>query len=352
MSDSKTVPIDRVRIFRRDGSCIAEFQALVSRSYVIGAEGRAQFTYPTRKTDVVNGDVLNPGNWLLIQSTQLPPWVGVIDTPREWSSRSVTVSAYTPERVLSWRIGPLEKVVTGSPGSIFEQLIYLTNQAEQTVIRAAAIFRGGTQKQVTLNPSPLNGYLKKLWEESGEDYTWTPIVNAEGRLIVQGHWVQTLGAITSALLHEGTGGGNIEAAGRIMVEDGPIINSVLAYGEGQTWQSKPHNTVTQSNSIGQYGLREASQEYNGVTSLTTLTENARQKLREFATPARSFSLNALNVGDTFKFIRLGNVLNIQFQNIGFRGGRVGWSSRVRIVGMSYNPSTKNKIQLVAREVTA
>jgi hypothetical protein len=84
--------------------------------------------------------------------------------------------------------------------------------------------------------------------------------------------------------------------------------------------------------------------------MTTLKENARQKITEFKQPARSFTLNALNVGDTFKYIRLGNVLNVQFQNLGFRSGSVGFAARVRIVGMNYNPSTKNKIQLVAREV--
>jgi hypothetical protein len=350
MANSQTFPSDRVRIFDRNGVPVAEFKTSVTRSWAIGMEGRAQFSFATRKTDVVNDDVLGFGNWLLVQNTALPDWVGVIDYPRNWTTRAVTVSAYTPERVFAQRIGPTEQVKQGTPGGLFAVLIKLVNQAELTVIRGGSIFRHGKSRQMTLNPKLLSEYLKSLWEQSGEDYAWRPMTTTNGRLIVMGDWVQMLGADTTALLHEGSGGGNIEAVGQIMVEDGPIINSVLAFGEGENWKSKPSATVIDASSIGQYGLRETSEEYSGVSSVSTLIENATEKINEFKQPARSFSLNAINVGDTFQYIRLGNILNLQFQNLGFRGGTVGFSSRVRIVGMSYNPVIGNKVQIVAREV--
>lgn len=350
MGNSQTVPVDRIRIFKRDGYPVAEFKTNVARSWVIGGEGRAQFDYPTRKRDVVNDDVIQFGNWLLIENTHLPPWVGVIDYPRTWSTRNVTVSAYTPERVYNQRIGPLEFVMSGSPGSIFAKLTNFLNQAERTVIRTGSVWKGGTQTQVTVNPSPLGEYLKTLWETSGEDYEWSPKTDAEGRLVVRGMWLQTLGVDTTALLHEGKDGGNIEASGRVLVEDGPIVNRVLTYGDGETWKSKPTVEVSSNPSIGRFGLREASQEDSGVTSTSVLFKHARQFITEFKNPARSFTLNALHVGDTFKYLRLGNILTVQFQNAGFRGGSIGFVSRVRIIGMSYDPKTKNKVQLVAREV--
>jgi hypothetical protein len=221
MGDSNTMPVDRVRIFNRQGAPLAEFRASVARSFVIGGEARAQFTYPSRKSNVVNEKVLQFGNWLLVQSSHLPAWVGVLDTPREWSTRNVTVSAFTPERVFSQRIGPLEEVLTGSSGKIFEGLISRLNLAQQTIVRPGVIWKGGTQRQETLNPKPLNEYLKGIWERSGEDYTWTPSIATDGRLTVLGHWTPFLGSETGVLLHEGNGGGNVEAVGRIMIEDGP-----------------------------------------------------------------------------------------------------------------------------------
>lgn len=351
MGDSQTVPIDRVRVFNIRGEALAEFKATVDRSYAIGDEARAQFTYPTRKTDVVNDDVLRWGNWLMVENSVLPTWIGVIDQPREWSTRSVTVSAYGPEHVLGWRIASnSEEVLTGPAGRIFAHLITRANRPEQTVIRVGNIWKGGEKHQVTINPSPISEYLKKLWEDSGDDYAWAPAITGEGRLIIRAHWLKRLGVDTTILLHEGNGGGNIEAAGRIMTEDGPIVNEVYAYGEGQTWQSKPAVKVKKPASIGRYGLRQLGQEYSGVTSDSALIANAKQKLKEFAKPTRTFALNALNVGDTFKYLRLGNVLTVQFQNAGFTGGQIAYESQVRIIGMRYNPATKNKIELVTREV--
>ena len=244
MTDSTTMPAERIRIFDRGGAPIAEFQATIERSYLIGEEGRAQFAYPIRKTDVVNERVLQFGNWLLIENTKLPPWVGVIDTPREWSARVVTVSAYTPEHVFGWRRGPLEEKLTGSAGSIFSKILTYVNQAEHTVMREGEIWKGGTQREETLNPTPLNEDLRRITERSGEEYQFRPVIDAAGKLVVYCDWHEQLGTETGVFLHEGKGGGNVEAVGTILTEDGPIINEVFAYGDGETWQSKPTVTVT------------------------------------------------------------------------------------------------------------
>lgn len=350
MSDSETVPVDRVRIFDRQGAPLAEFTANVQRSWIIGDEGRAQFRYPTRKANVVNESVLQFGNWLVVDNSALPSWFGVIDVPRQWSTREVVVHAYTPERVFGWRIGPPEEVINANAGTIFEQLISRINAAEQTIMRVGNIWKGGTQLQVTLNPNTLNEYLRGIYEQSGQEYGFARHISADGKLVVYGNWLPLIGSETGALLHEGKGGGNVEAAGQILVEDGPIINSAFAYGDGETWQSKPSVTLTKPSSIGTFGLRQAGVNYSGVTSATVLAENANEYLRQFSVSARTFSLNALNVGDTFKYIRLGNIFNVQLQNAGFLGRYVGFMSRVRVIGMGYNPTAKNKVQLVVREV--
>jgi hypothetical protein len=345
-------PVDRVRIFDRSGAAIAEFRAKVDRSWVVGSEGRAQFTYSTRKTNVVNVKVLNFGNWMLVENDQLPPWFGVIDTPRDWSTRNVTVYAYSPEHVLGWRIGPPEEVVNGSAGKIFQHLLRHMNAAESTIIQEGNIWNSSIDRQQTLNPEPLSKYLSELWEQSGEDYSWTYSFDSVGRFTVFGNWLPIAGAETGVLLQEGKGGGNIEAVGKVMVEDGPIVNRVLAFGDGETWNSKPTVTVNADRSWISYGLREQSQEYAGVVIQATLYENSMSHLLLYQQPARSFSLNALNVGDTFKSIGLGNVVKIRFENIGFSstGGGNGFEGRVRIVGMRYNPANKNKIELVVREI--
>lgn len=350
MSNSNAYPQERVRIFDRNGFPLAEFRASVERSLVIGGEGRAEFNYPSRKTEIVNKDVLRFGNWLLVESDTLPAWVGVIDTPREWSPRIVAVHAYTPEKVFGFRRGPLEEKVTGSAGAIFEKILAKVNQAETTVIRAGDIWRGGKQREETLNPTPLSEDLQRLVERSGEEYAWRPETDTNGRLVIYADWVQRLGTDTTALLHEGKGGGNVESLNNIFVEDGDIINDILAYGDGMTWISKPISSVIDADSIQNYGLRQTAQEFTGVSNVTTLSNNGQEQLNQKSEPIRTFHINALNVGDTFQYLRLGNRLVLRFENIGFTGESLGFETNVRIVGMVMDSDQKNKVELVLEEV--
>jgi len=351
MADPNTTPQDRIRIFSAEGHPLTEFRATVERSWAIAEEGRASFTYATRKTTVVNENNLQFGNWLLVQSTALPAWIGVIDTPRNWTTRSVEVCAYTPEHLFTQRRGPLEEIYTGSAGSVFERLLRLVNAAESTILRTGSIWRGGEQLEETINPTQLSEDLKRIQERSGEEYQFRPFVADNGQLIIYCDWMDQLGIDTEAMLHEGKEGGNVEMLDNILVEDGPIWNDVLAYGDGETWKSKANVRVRNPASIGKYSLRQTSQEYSGVTNVKTLQTNGTKFINDFKQPARAFKLNALNVGRTWNFTKLGNRMNLQFQNIGFYLGRAGYRTRIRITGMAYDPTERNKLVLTIEEVT-
>src|ERR1043165_7303465 len=99
MAATNVTPQERVRIFRKDGTAAAEFRARVQRSWVIGDEARAEFVLSSNRSNYVNEDVILPGNWLVVQNSALPSWVGVIDEPINWGTRNVTLSAYTPEHI-------------------------------------------------------------------------------------------------------------------------------------------------------------------------------------------------------------------------------------------------------------
>lgn len=350
MADSNSVPKERIRIFDKEGFQIAEFRASVERSWAIGDEGRALFSYPSRKTDIVNEKVLQFGNYILIENDSLPAWVGVLDTPRDWSTRFVTVYAYSPEHIFGWRRGPLEQKLTGSAGTIFERMVLFLNSSGTTAIRVGDIYRGGTQREETLNPTQLNNNLKRIWERSGGDYQWRPQIDINGRLIIYADWLEQLGIETSALLHEGKGGGNVEAVGNILVEDGPIVNDLLAAGDGLSWTSRPAVDIVDAASQDKYGLRQLAKEYVGVSATNTLLSNGSELMKTNRNPSRLFKLNALNVGDTFKYINLGNRLTLRFENAGFYQGGRGLETQIRILGMSYDSANKNKMILIAKEV--
>lgn len=344
---SQTIPEDRVRIFDRTGYPLVEFRASVSRSWAIAKEGRAQFTYSTRYDDIVNSKNLQFGNFLLVENSVLPSWVGVIDTPRSWDGESVTISAFTAERLFSYRRGADgERKLTGSAGTIFSEMIRVINKAELTPLFIGDIWTGGVQREETLTPALIIKNLKQLQARSLEEYDFIPIVQ-RGRLYIGANWKKQLGTISNLTLSQGVGGGNIEDAKA--KEDGKIVNNIFGYGDGETWISKPQAVYSNETSIGTYGLRQTEKEHQGVTSITTVRNNNISALKAAGIPKWTFSLNALNVGSTFQFIQLGNYFRIALQSIGFGGDNLGFTGKARIMAMSYDPEIPNKIKIVLTE---
>lgn len=350
MTTPSTAPKEQVRIFDRRGRPLCQFRAAWARSWVINGEGRASAKLAVTKTQYVNDDMLRYGNWILIQNDSLPDWVGMIDVPREWGNRVVTVNAFTPERQFMYRRGPLEVVLTGSAGSIAEQLLTLVNAAENTILRAGDIWRGGVQRQETVNPTRLSQNLAGLSARSHEEYSWRPIINPQGRLLIYMDWFSRLGERTSVILQEGKKGGNIEVSDAPMVEDAPIVNDLLGYGQGTTWKTRPSAvTLASDDSRERFGLRQDSQNWNAVIDLGTIRDNNEQRLSNVSYPDLIFSVTALNRGDTFKYLGLGNRLTLRLASTGFTGDNVGVETLVRIIGMGYNPIEGQKMVLNVRE---
>lgn len=346
-----TAPKERVRIFNRAGVELAQFRAAVSRSWVIGGEGRATMTLASRKTEYVNDLVLRSGNWLLVENDTLPEWVGVIDLPREWSARQVTVNAFSPERVFAQRIGPLEETVKGPAGALFADLIKRVNKTELTLIRPGNIWTGGPVQENILHPYLLSQALSTIQKLSLEEYAWRPVITYNGILNVYADWFYQLGTQVSAPLIEGKAGGNIENGGAEMVEDGTICNSIFGYGPGTTWASRPSKTnYSQNNSVERAGLRQTSKDYGYISALDVIEKSNIAYLRKNSYPTRNFNVTALNRGDTFKFMQLGNRLPLSLQSVGFTGDSIGIETNVRILGMYYNPIDGQKIKLVLQEL--
>ena len=346
-----TTPRETVKIFDRYGNQLAQFRASAPRSWVIGKEGRASLTLPTIKTEYVNSTILRPGNWLLVENSHLPYWVGVIDMPREWGYRTVTVYAYSPERVFSWRRGPLEETITGSAGAIFALLIERINSAEATILQAGEIWRGGIQRQETLHPNQLSQNLANIQLRSGEEYSFRPVVSDKGQLIVYCDWQSKLGYATDCPLVEGKKGGNIENTQNTLSEDGVIVNDLLGYGSGSTWTTRPNvPTLSSDTSRGDYGLRQGSQDWGSANDVATITANNISYLSFNSQPQKVYGVTALNRGDTFFYMRLGNTLKLQLQSVGFTGDSIGIESRVRILGMGYDPKSGQKLQLALQEI--
>ena len=332
----------RLRIFNRDGELRAEFDATCPRSWVMGDKGTASFTVSVNET-YCNNTVLNFNNWVIVEHDKLPTWIGQISS-REWGVRNVTCALQSPEWFLSNRIGETEKIVTGSAGAIFAEIINQANREEQSIIRVGNLFNGDSMQE-TINPTPLSQDLKRIYTRSGEEYQWRADFNDKGLLTIYGDWVGTLGKELVFSLQEGKSGGNIEASGRILVEDAPEANYILGYGNGLTWTTKPIAISEDAASQAKYGLTQQSISYYGVTTTDTIRRNTFAELQIRKNPFSMYNIVAIDVGTTFYQLDLGNILQLKMQNIGFTNGNLGTDATVRIMGMYYNPLSGEKISL-------
>jgi len=345
-----TVPIDRVRIFSRSGTQLTEFRASVARSWAIGQEGAAGCELKTSATYLTEENI-QFGNWLLVENNMLPPWVGMIDFPREWSANTVSIYAYSPERIFTYRVGPEEETFSGSAGVIFRKLIELTNEIEPTVILPGYIWRGGDRRREKINPATLDSDFKRIVERSGEEYEFVPRVDNQGTLRIYARWRKRLGDRTEYYLTHGSGG-NLELLEQALVEDGPIVNDVIAYGTGATWAEKERGRARNRYSINKYGLRQTVLKDKKTDDPATLENYANRYLQQHRNPVRRLFGSALNKGSTFDFIKLGNVVNMVLKNSGFHGGVTGTETRTRIIGMAYDPDMGHKIDLVLEELVS
>lgn len=347
---TENVPKEHVRIFNRFGEELASFMANVSRSWAIGKEGRAEFVYPVIKTNLVNERVLQFGNFLLIENSALSSWVGVIDTPRSWTSKNVTVSAYSPERLFKYRRGSQsgEELIRGSAGTIFKEMVRRINDREKTIMVTGNVFFGGAQREETLTPATMDVNLRQLQERSQEEYSFTPtIVNS--KLVILANWYQQIGVETPLTLAQATNGGNLGES--TMKEDEDIVNSIFGFGEGMTWATKPTALTRDALSIWKYGLREDREGWRGVVNISTIEQNNLDMIKMTKQPKKIFQLTALNVGDTFRYLRLGNRIKILLEGMGFSEAGNDTLVSTRILGMSYSPVTsKNAIKIVAKDV--
>jgi hypothetical protein len=130
------------------------------------------------------------------------------------------------------------------------------------------------------------------------------------------------------------------------VEDGKIVNDLLGYGDGQDWEARPKFPGVDEESIITYGLRQASEYFSGVTNSQTVKANVKDRISKKKDSLKNIKLKAINIGDTFKYIDLGNIMSLRLQNMGFNTSEIGFEADVRIMAMTYNPDTKNKIDLV------
>jgi hypothetical protein len=347
-----------IKIFTPFGLPLTEIDADFERSWLLNKYGTGTFTMALTDSKATKEN-LGYGNLVLVEHPKLPPWLGTIEPPRKWGYGVITVNCFSVEFMLTNRIcGHIQQFV-GTPGNIFKQMIelsytgYTANSIESGLFKTGTIYAAGTSTTIVKPYIKVYDAVLQLTKDFGNDFDYTPVVDTAGKLSILYNWYKQLGTVRTDRLIENK---NIKLEPTdFVVEQGEIVNSVVVYGDGSTWTSRPIKGDNDIDSQGRYRFRAKVYAVPGMTQAQATT-TAAQYLKKSLEPRKTYKLTVLDdliepEKSIFYNIRIGDTLTLDLYGTGFTGEGLGLSADVRVRGMSYKDSD-NQLGLVCDEEVA
>ena len=326
--------MSRIVAFDLDNVAMGEIQAICTRGWAINDAGQG--------TVDLSADQMAPwldlGRMVMVEDSRLPAWAGMIDTP--WKATlPAQMTLYNAEYLLHIRCPDQSQTLTGSTASIVLQLLAQANAQEDLYIRTGVIDQDPSRSE-TFDQTPFWDQIVKLVKAAGMELRLRPARDANNKLVIYLDLQNQLGIDTGFLLHDGEGANmNITKA----LVDNEIFNRVIGIGSKSAKKAQLQTAAQiDQESINHWRMRSTTVQFTGVTSLSLLTQDAKISLQNTLAPALIITADLLNVGDTFKYADLGNIMNVRATRLCLPGGQVGWEGKARIMVMSYDES-KNVI---------
>jgi hypothetical protein len=315
------------------------------RGWVPNRFGKCEFSMSLSDPKVTD-QILHYGNLIFIKHIpavdangnvqgKLPDWVGIILPPRTWDEGVVHVTAYSAEAVLVFRPMQWEDNFTGQVLHVFRKCIDRANTLDPNIQ-----FIYGHQDNKS---SPLM-YNFRL---SAYDHIVTAVTDAEMYWNVTGEVVNDNLKLYANLL-EGQGletdmvmtSENTKMGSPLLEEQGTPANYIIAYSQANTPQTRITVEVQNPESVKEFGMLAFNRVFDGRTDASTVENAAQALVSAMGKPRKLFSRSVMDVGANFTSLRLGNILNIQENRVGFKpGGGFGFSARARIMSVDYNDLT-------------
>lgn len=335
----------RISVFNKSGYKLAELDGNMRRSWMISAYSEGKLTLSLEDSKVTRQN-LNFGNYLVVEHDSLPIWGGIIVPPREWERNTVTVTAQSGEFLLTIRNGPAWGKWEGHGALMLKQMIDYSNSHGGTLLKIGEYTPMKPWMSKTQDWTKMYDRIKELVDISDQEWSVTPKFDVFGQLYFEANWFPKMGTERFITLLEGN---NLETTGKILIEQGTIVNELLGIGGGSTEESKVFTTARDDDSIDDYGLFQSSEVF-GDDTWGSFVSSVDGSLARSKQPRNTWDLTALNVNDLFDHVRLGDTFPIKMLQAGWKSdGTLGFEGKVRVLGMTYD-DISNKLDLVADEV--
>lgn len=337
--------MSRVSVYSKYGNYIGDLRVATVRSWTkpsTGVIGECSFDI-SRLDEHTAEKFLGFGNFVLVRDNQLPDWCGVIYTPQDWSHFSLTVTAYQLPKILEWRRTIVDQKITGKPGEIFREVLGITNawKYNEKPIVPGNIFLSNSIHEETMGDSAYK-HIQQVAGRTAEEFDVLYRLDVNKRLTLVGEWYEAVGEVTSRWLREGY---NLRLEGNPLSVTGSLNNDVMGLSDASTEATRLSFNAVDEMAIARYGLYQTTEVHSGVTQLSTLQGGVFNRLLG-AFGEAALSLTALDVDDTFSFMRIGNVVNVDYNTVGFRGLGFGLDAEAEILGMEIDDLKPKELGLI------
>lgn len=284
----------------------------------------------------------------LVVNGQLPDWVGWIMPPRSWDIGVIHIVCYSAESILSAR--PMPWVQTkGTPKDIFLEILGHANEFARRYGSGVFIQPGIVEdapQQFTYDLR-LSAYehIKTMVKNASMYWDVTGNINSKGNLELFANLYQSRGIETGFDLNNL----NTEASPgqALLTEQGFPANLVIGHTQANTQAGRHMGVGTNQAAIDDYGPLGWNVVFMGLRDASAAQAAAQAHADTRGRPVKMTSRTALDIGQTFTNLDLGNVINIKDRQVGFSpNGGYGFDARAQIISMKYNDlSNRTELQL-------
>jgi hypothetical protein len=317
--------------------------------------GRAEFAVSTLDDKVTEGN-FQFGNLVHVQHVpstdasgtkrgQLPDWCGIVMTPRPWDLGFINVTAYSAEAILSARPMPWTRVERMTPRDIFIKIIEYANEFTQRygggiIIQPGVVENAGATFTYDLRGSGFE-HINTLCADAGMEWNVTSEIDPKGNLLLYANLYTRLGVDTgfdlTNLNSEASAGANI------MTEQGYPMNVVIGHSQANTKEDRKSAIGTNDAAIADYGPLGFNVSFTGLRNQGEVSSAAQNYADAKGRPVKILpARRALDEGQTFANIAIGNTVNVKDSRVGFSpSGGFGFETRARILSVKYNDMSDN-----------
>jgi hypothetical protein len=331
MSNSTVIVSDRFDNLRGELPGVA-----VNWSFLINGLGMATlqigFDHP-KATEYY----LGMSNIARVKYPGLRTWIGRIDG-LQWQAGAISVTCRSLECLLQKRrTAETRSFVSTAGGVCAKALVDEANDVEKTgaLTSSDLIWSGGDPQTFTCYHDDVYERVQTLAETVGAEW-WVD----ENRYL---RWESRRGTDRELALIDGVNVSADSSYSEIAVD---IANDWLVIGYGEDWAQKPKVQRTDGDSIGKYGLRQATEDAQDLPTEAALETRSQALVNEYGLPFQFFDLLVPNVGDIWSQLDLGDRVRLQ-------SGSWGWNGideMVRIIGQEINDQAGVMRLIVKREV--